>query len=81
MNNNMLSAIQAHTNREARKTDPNFSLMMEQLEANIAFQYTRVACGKHHSVHHLYKRNYGQSIFPDTVTREYFLEIKKYDQI
>ena len=51
--------------------------MMEQLEANIALQYIRGICGKHHSVHHLYKRTYAQSIFPDTMARECFLEIKK----
>ena len=51
---------------------------MEQLEANIAFQYTRCIYGKHHSVHYLYKRTYGQSIFPDTMARKCFLEIKKF---
>ena len=37
-----------------------------------------VIYGKHHSVHHLYKRTYGQNIFPDTMARKYFLKIKKF---
>ena len=74
----MLRAIQTHTNREARKIDPKFSLTMEQLEAFIALQYTRGIYGKHHSVHFLWKKTYGQSIFRDTTARDCFLEIKKF---
>ena len=75
---NMLRAIQTHTNREARKTDPNFSLTMEQLESFIAPQYTRGIYGKHHSVHFLWKNTYEPSIFRDTMARDCFLEIKKF---
>ena len=78
INNYNLRAIQTHTNRKARKTSPNFSLMMEQLEANIAHHCTKSIYGKHHSVHHLWKRTYGQSIFPYTTARKCFLEIKKF---
>ena len=78
IDNNMLRAIQTHTNREARKIDPNFSLMMEQLEAFIALQYTRDIYGKHHSVHLLWKKTYGPSIFRGTTARDCFLEIKKF---
>ena len=74
----MLRAIQTHTNRKARKIDPNFSLTMEQLEAFIALQYTRGIYGKHHSVHFLWKKTYGASIFRDTMARDCFLEIKKF---
>ena len=63
IDNNMLRAIQTHTNREARKIDPNFSLRMEQLEAFIALQYIRCIYGKHHSVHFLRKKTYEPSIF------------------
>ena len=51
---------------------------MEKLETYIVLQYIRVIHGKHHSVHHLYERIYGQSIFPDTTARECFLETKKF---
>ena len=78
IDNNMLRAIQTHTNREARKIDPNFSLTMEQLEAFIAFQYTTGIYGKHHSVHFLWKKTYGPSIFRDTTAKDCFLEIKKF---
>ena len=78
IDNNMLRAIQTHTNREARKIDPNFSLTMKQLEAFIALQYTRGIYGKHHSVHFLWKKTYGPSIFRDTMAIDCFLEIKKF---
>ena len=78
IDNNMLRAIQTHTNKEARKIDPNFSLTMEQLEASIALQYTRGIYGKDHSVHFLWKKTYGPSIFRDTTARDCFLEIKKF---
>ena len=74
----MLRLIQTHTNREARKTDPNFSLTMEQLEVFIALQYTRGIYGKHHSVNFLWKKIYEPSIFRDTMARDCFLEIKKF---
>ena len=57
IDNNMLRAIQTHTNRKPRKIDPNFSLTMEQLKAFIALQYTRGIYGKHYSVHFLCKKN------------------------
>ena len=78
IDNNMLRAIQTHTNRKARKIDPNFSLTMEQLEAFIALQYTRGIYGKHHSVHFLWKKTNGLSIFRNTMARDCFLEIKKF---
>ena len=77
IDNNMVRAIQTHTNREARKIDPNFSLTREQLEAFIALQYTRGIYEKHHSVHFLWKKTYGSSIFRDTMARDCFLGIKK----
>ena len=73
IDNNMPRAIQIYTNREARKFDPNFSLTMEQLEAFIALQYTRGIYGKYHSVHLLWKKTYGPSIFRDTTARNCFL--------
>ena len=74
----MLRAIQTHTNREARNINPNFSLTMELLETFIALQYTRGIYEKHHSVHFLWKKTYGPSIFRDTMVRDCFLEIKKF---
>ena len=78
IDNNMLRAIQTHINREARKTKSNFSLTMEQLEAFIALQYTRVIYENPHSVHFLWKKIYGLSIFRDTMALDCFLEIKKF---
>ena len=79
IDNSMLRAIQTHTNREARKTDPNFSLAMEQLQALIdcISGYPKYSLyGKHQAVHFLWNKTYGPSIFRDTMAKDCFLEIK-----
>ena len=49
------------------------------LEAFSALQYARRIYGKHHSVHFLWNKTYGPSIFHETMPRDSLFEINKFD--
>ena len=74
----MLKNIQANTTREAKKSNPNFSMALERLEAFIGLQYARGIYGKSHPLHFLWNNTYGPRIFPETMSRACFMEVNRF---
>ena len=72
----MLKSIQDHTVREAIKTNPDFTLSRDKLEAFTGLQYARGIYGKHHSIDFLWNKTYGPKLFSDTMSRDCFREVK-----
>ena len=74
----MLKNIQANTTREAKKSNPNFSMALERLEAFISLQYARGICGKSHPLHFFWNKTYGPRIFTETMFRACFMEVNRF---
>ena len=78
VDNAMLKSIQDHTVRETIKTNPDFTLSRDKLEAFIGLQYARGIYGKHHSIDFLWNKTYGPKLFSDTMSRDCFREVKRF---
>ena len=67
------------TNEEAqRRGDEQFTVSLAELETFIGLQYARGIYGKDHPVAFLWSKRYGNPIFYENMSRDYFPKILKY---
>ena len=64
--------------KEAKKSNPNFSMALERVEVFISLQYARRIYGKSHSPHFLWNKTYGPRIFPKTMSRACFMKVNRF---
>lgn len=72
MNEHILRSVQKYTQLSG------VDVTSKELLSFIGLQYARGLYGKHHSVHSLWSDRFGVKLFPKTMGRDRFIQLKKH---
>ena len=75
----MLKCIQKNTNNHGKKDDNDFDLHLDELESFIGLRIARgVLAGNNTSINQLWSKEWGHSIFGNTLGRNRYQKIMKH---